>query len=144
MRTFATPPLILATAHGLVNRNRVRLDVESAPNPLDESTLDELRASVGGDESFLAELVGEFLEDAPRQLETLRSGLEGGDAETVRRAAHTLKGNGRTFGAEELASVSQELEAAAKAGDLDAARARVPDLEAAWDRLRPALEEMSS
>jgi HPt (histidine-containing phosphotransfer) domain-containing protein len=128
--------LILATSRRPVNRNRVRDDV----TPLDESTLDELRASVGGDESFLAELVGEFLEDAPRQLEALRTGLENGDAEVVRRAAHTLKGNGRTFGAEELASLSQQVEAAAKAGDLNAARAGAPDVEAAWDRVRPLLE----
>jgi HPt (histidine-containing phosphotransfer) domain-containing protein len=110
--------------------------------PLDVNTLDELRASVGGDESFLAELVGEFLEAAPRQLEALRTGLENADADVVRRAAHTLKGNGRTFGAEELASASQQIEAAAKAGDLDAARAGLPDVDAAWDRVRPELERL--
>jgi len=110
--------------------------------PLDESTLDELRASVGGDQAFLAELADELLADAPRQLEALRAGLAAGDAEPVRRAAHTLKGNGRTFGAEELASVSQELEAAAAAGDLGAAGAKVADLEAAWERVRPALESL--
>ena len=94
---------------------------------------------MGGDEAFLAELVDEFLDDAPRQLEALRAGLETGDAEVVRRAAHTLKGNGRTFGAEELASLSQQVEAAAKAGDLDAARREAsPDVEAAWERVRPA------
>jgi HPt (histidine-containing phosphotransfer) domain-containing protein len=112
------------------------------PAALDVRTLDDLRASVGGDQAFLAELVDELLADAPQQLAALREGLESGSAETVRRAAHTLKGNGRTFGANELAALGLEIEEAAAAGDLAAAGARAGDLEAAWDRVRPALEAL--
>lgn len=60
-----------------------------------------------------------------------------GDAEVARRAAHTLKGNGRTFGALELASLCQDAEAAAGAGDLDAViPLRVDEIDAQWDRAR--------
>jgi HPt (histidine-containing phosphotransfer) domain-containing protein len=103
---------------------------------LDVRTLTELRDSVGGDEDFLAELIDEFLEDAPTQLRSLREAATSGHAEAARRAAHTLKGNGRTFGATELASLCQEAEAAAGAGDVDAVLARVDEIDAGWDRVR--------
>lgn len=106
---------------------------------LDAAALGELRASVGDDPDFLAELVAEFLDDAPTQLEALREALVSGDAGGARRAAHTLKGNGSTFGARGLASLCQEAEAAAGAGDLDAVRALVDGLEGEWARVRTAL-----
>jgi HPt (histidine-containing phosphotransfer) domain-containing protein len=106
---------------------------------LDPSVLADLRASVGDDEAFVAELIDELLEDAPRQLETLREAVAAGDGERARRAAHTLKGHGRTFGATELSSLCQEGEAAAAAGDLDAVAARLDPIEAAWERVRVAL-----
>jgi HPt (histidine-containing phosphotransfer) domain-containing protein len=106
---------------------------------LDVRTLSDLRDSVGGDPEFLAELIDEFLGDAPTQLGTLREAASSGDAEGAKRAAHTLKGNGRTFGAEELASLCQEAEAASAAGDLDAVLARVDEIGEAWGRLRVEL-----
>ena len=107
--------------------------------PLDTRALDELRASVGDDPAFVAELIDEFIEEAPRQLETLRQAATSGDAEAARRAAHTLKGNARTFGAEGLASLSLEAETAAAAGDLDNVRQHLDAVEAEWNRVLDAL-----
>jgi HPt (histidine-containing phosphotransfer) domain-containing protein len=106
---------------------------------VDTGTLDDLRDSVGGDREFLAELIDEFLDDAPRQLGSLRACAASGDAAGARRAAHTLKGNSRTFGAAELASLCQEAEAAAGAGDLDAVLARVDGIDGEWARVRTEL-----
>lgn len=106
---------------------------------LERQVLDGLRESVGGDQAFVAELIDELLTDAPQQLATLREAATAGDAETTRRAAHTLKGNGRTFGATEFASLCQEVEAAAANGDLDVALLRSADISSAWERVRVAL-----
>ena len=106
---------------------------------LDNAVLDSLRESVGGDREFLAELVDEFLADAPVQLESLRETATSGDATGVRRAAHTLKGNSRTFGATSLASLSKEVEAAAVAGELDVVLSRVDEMNREWVRVRAAL-----
>lgn len=114
-----------------------------AGSALDTAALGELRASVGDDPDFLAELVAEFLDDAPTQLEALREALVSGDAGGARRAAHTLKGNGRTFGARGLASLCEEAEVAAGAGDLDAVRALVDGLEGEWHRVRAELVPLS-
>ncbi len=106
---------------------------------LDPKVLDDLRASVGGDDEFFAELVDELLADAPRQIESLRAAAIAGDAEGARRAAHTLKGNGRTFGAAELAALGLELESAAAAGELDAVVGRLDAVVESWARTRGAL-----
>ncbi len=102
-------------------------------NAIDLRTFGVLRESVGGDQEFPAELIDEFVEDAPKQLRSLREAATSGAAEVARRAAHTLKGNGRTF---QLASLCQDAEAAAGAGDLDAVIARVNEIDARWDRAR--------
>ena len=94
---------------------------------------------MGNDEAFFAELVDELLADAPAQLETLASAAATGDAEGARRAAHTLKGNGRTFGAARLATLCQEAEAAGANGDLEAVRASLGDIETAWGEVESAL-----
>ena len=108
-------------------------------DPLDTRTLDELRASVGDDPAFVAELIDEFIEEAPRQLQTLREAATTNEAEPARRAAHTLKGNARTFGAEGFASLCLEAETAAAAGDLETVRQRLDSVEAEWSRVREAL-----
>jgi HPt (histidine-containing phosphotransfer) domain-containing protein len=79
---------------------------------LDPAALEELR-ELGGDE-FVADLVQTFLADAPPLLAALR----GSDVDEVRRAAHTLKSNGTTFGATRLSELCRKLEEDAKAGDL--------------------------
>jgi HPt (histidine-containing phosphotransfer) domain-containing protein len=96
--------------------------------------LSELRESVGDDPAFVGELIDELLEAAPGLLEALREAAAAGDAAAAQRAAHTLKGNGRTFGAVELARLCQAAETAAADGDLDAALAGVDAIAVEWQR----------
>ena len=111
-------------------------DLRSA---LDNAVLGELRESVGDDPEFLAELIDDFVADAPTQLKSLREAATSGDATGARRAAHTLKGTGRTFGAGELASLCQDAEAAAGAGNLDSVLSRVDEIDREWGRVCAAL-----
>lgn len=106
---------------------------------VDNAVLGALCESVGDDPGFVAELVDELLQDAPAQLESLRAAAASGDATAAGRAAHTLKGNGRTFGARELASLCQEAEGAAAAGDLDAVLSRLDGIDGEWRRVRAEL-----
>jgi HPt (histidine-containing phosphotransfer) domain-containing protein len=109
------------------------------PSALDTAALAELRESVGDDPEFVQELVGEFLQDAPTQLESLREAATSGNATDARRAAHTLKGNGRTFGATRLASLCQEAETAAAAGDLDGVLSHLDGIDGEWRRVSAEL-----
>jgi HPt (histidine-containing phosphotransfer) domain-containing protein len=90
-------------------------------------------------EEFLTDLVKAFLDDAPTQLEALRDGVERGDAETARRAAHTLKGNGATFGAASFSELCKGLEERAKSGDLSGAGPLVDEVAAEYARVEAAL-----
>jgi HPt (histidine-containing phosphotransfer) domain-containing protein len=108
-------------------------------NAIDTRAIAELRANIGGDGEFLVELIDEFLVDAPVQLESLRVALGSADAEGARRAAHTLKGTSRTFGADALGSLCQEVESTAGVVEFDASLARLDEIDAEWARVRSEL-----
>jgi HPt (histidine-containing phosphotransfer) domain-containing protein len=78
------------------------------PTVIDPHTFDELQANAGAD--FVIELVDTFAEEAPQLLAELRSAFAAGAAERFRRAAHSLKSNGNTFGATRLATLARALE----------------------------------
>ncbi len=102
---------------------------------IDAAALDDLR-ELGGDD-FVAEVIDTFLADAPALLATLRRSLDEGNAEELRRAAHTLKSNGATLGAGDFSEHCRELEQLAKSGELQGA----PDLVARVEREYEGLEE---
>jgi CheY-like chemotaxis protein/HPt (histidine-containing phosphotransfer) domain-containing protein len=104
---------------------------------LDRAALDSLR-ELGGDE-FVAEVIDTFLADAPVLLETLRTSLREGDADELRRAAHSLKSNGATLGAEGFSEACRALEQRAKERRLDGAGELVERVERAYGPLTEAL-----
>jgi HPt (histidine-containing phosphotransfer) domain-containing protein len=111
----------------------------SDEGPVDGKVLARLTEGTGGDTDFVAELIEQFVTDAPELLATARAGLVAEDREEIRRAAHTLKSNAATFGAHRLAELSRELEEAAKRGALDDARARIDAVMRELDVVREAL-----
>ena len=104
---------------------------------IDAALYAELQATAGAE--FAAELVATFFEEAPLMLAELRSALADGNAERFRRAAHSLKSNGHTFGATPLAELARELELRglpADSGPLDA-------LDTEYARAAAALQELA-
>lgn len=75
---------------------------------IDRTTFDELKQISGAE--FINELIDTFLDDAPRLYAELKSGLAEGNADSFRRAAHSLKSNAATFGAGRLAELAKDLE----------------------------------
>jgi len=106
---------------------------------VDPSVLARLAESMGGDETFVAELIEQFVIDSPALVKAARHGLEAGDADEVRRAAHTLKSNAATFGANELADRCRRLEADARSGTLDDGLARIDAIDDELARVHAAL-----
>ncbi len=95
------------------------------------------------DDTDLARVVLQgFLGDLPRQIEALRTCLLAGDAPGVVRAAHTIQGASANVGGDALRAVALLLEEAARGGDLLAAGAALPDLEAQFGRLREAMGDL--
>jgi CheY-like chemotaxis protein/HPt (histidine-containing phosphotransfer) domain-containing protein len=109
---------------------------------LDDGALKNLR-DLGGDD-FLGEVIDAFLADAPQLLATLRSSLADGNADELRRAAHTLKSNGATLGADGFAELCRTLEQRAKAGELDGVSELVERIEHEYGQLEEALTALRS
>ena len=99
---------------------------------IDSAVYAELRDTTGAE--FMAELVDTFLEEGPGMLAELRGARADGNADRFRRAAHSLKTNGNTFGALKLAARARELEL--KGPDAESARdaAALATLEAEYAR----------
>jgi PAS domain S-box-containing protein len=92
-----------------------------------------------GDVDLARRIARGFLEDIAGRLETLRNALDAGDAPAVEGCAHAIKSAAATVGGERFRAMAFEMEKAGKAGDLQAARSRFVDLQAAFDRLRQAM-----
>jgi len=109
---------------------------------LDTSAVESLR-ELGGD-AFLAEVIDTFLGDAPALVAALRTSHEKGDTEELRRAAHTLKSNGQTFGAGRFSELCRELEELARSGEVDGAAELVDRIEREYRALEETLAELRS
>jgi histidine phosphotransfer protein HptB len=110
----------------------------TTPPTIDRAAFDELRATAGAD--FVVELVDTFLEEAPQMLAELRSAQAAAAAERFRRAAHSLKSNGNTFGAATLGALARDLEL----GGLPADSTPLLALEAEYARVAVALKELAN
>lgn len=113
-------------------------DADAAATHALDAALARLQESVG-DAEFVAELIGDFLDGLPAQLEGLRSARASSDAEQLHRIAHTLKSNASTFGADDLAQACRELETAAAGGAAADTQELLARVEAEASRAAPAL-----
>lgn len=109
---------------------------------IDKEAWERMKSMTGP--AFLVELIDLFLKDSPELIKEMRSGLAESDIERVRRAAHSLKSNSASFGADRLARVARELEMMAKNGTLDGAESRLLAVEAEYAQLLPCLEELKN
>ena len=146
MNDYVAKPIRVDELVGAIKRTPRRGSGNSDPaadvptdGPIDEAVLARLADGTGGDAGFVSDLIEQFVADTPGLVAAARAGLDAGDAEEVRRAAHTLKSNAATFGAHELAGRSRELEDAAKRGMLEDGSARVDAMARELDIVREAL-----
>ncbi len=122
--------VIAATPNRAADRPRVTV--------LDPSALARLRAIAPNAEA-LARLVASFLDNGAVLIAKLAEAAGAGDAEALRRHAHTLKSNAASFGATALAEHCAALEAQTRAGDLAGAGAAVNRIAEEFDGARAAL-----
>ena len=109
---------------------------------LDPSAVESLRELDG--EEFLAEVIDTFLGDAPALVAALRTSRDEGDAEALRRTAHTLKSNGRIFGAERFSELCDALEEQARRGELDGGAELLERIEREYAALEQTLAALRS
>jgi HPt (histidine-containing phosphotransfer) domain-containing protein len=110
---------------------------------LQEQVLDRATAlaRVGGDLELLKEIAALFLDEYPRALDDMRRALATGDAKTLERSAHGLKGSVANFGARAAVDAAFQLEQFGRAHKLD----QVPPALTALERTLACLHaELSS
>ena len=110
-------------------------------NTIDAATFAELQANTGAD--FVVELVDAFLADAPPLLAAMRTAQSAGDAVAFRRAAHSLKSNGLTFGAFEFSAQARELEETGLVALGDQVVPKLQQLEGAYAAVASALHKLN-
>ncbi len=109
---------------------------------LDPVVFEELRVlEEAGEESFLTELVGRFVEDTEQRLVQLRQAVAVGDAPAVGRIAHAIRGSVVQLGGQRLVSSCSRLEEKAEAGCLDT---DLEEVETDYQELRRTLREQVS
>lgn len=125
MNAFATKPI---TARGLLNSiddclNHIPTEpsqevpasssVHDMP-ALDRKFLDQMSEDLGP--QYLTQALHVFLKDLKQRAELLHR--EGEDAERLRKAAHAIKGSAASFGFKRLARMAEDLEVAARLGEV--------------------------
>jgi signal transduction histidine kinase/DNA-binding response OmpR family regulator/HPt (histidine-containing phosphotransfer) domain-containing protein len=116
------------------------LAVDALPEPIDRAALEGLRAlQAEGEPDVVAEFIALFVEEAPPLLAAIRAGIMAGDADAVRRAAHSLKSGSANMGAHRMAALCAALEHQGRSGSLDGAAVVVAQLEREWERVTAAL-----
>ena len=93
-----------------------------------------------GDNEMLSELARLFVNDTSSNLATLKAAIEKGDADSVKRVVHTLKGSSGNIGATRMAAICSKLEDVSALEDLSAAPALLERLEVEFERVRSALD----
>jgi len=105
---------------------------------------EEALARVDGDEGLLADLAKLFCEESPKLLSAVRDAVAKGDTAALKRAAHSLKGSMSTFAARDATEAALRLEEFASEGELVNAEGAYRLLATQVDRLKQALETLSS
>jgi HPt (histidine-containing phosphotransfer) domain-containing protein len=108
---------------------------------LDQAVLDELRDSVGGDESFIADLAATYLAEGPDHLDAMQAAAAANDAAAIVRPAHTLKSSSASLGATRLSHIARDIELAGRNGETSGLSERVSTAREAWAQTVAAMKE---
>jgi signal transduction histidine kinase/DNA-binding response OmpR family regulator/HPt (histidine-containing phosphotransfer) domain-containing protein len=119
------------------------------PEPtIDKQTLvydrDGFLERMMGDAEMVQMIIGVFLEDIPKQIESFRTSLEAGDKETIERIAHSIKGAAANVGGEALRELAAKIEKACKNGNFESISGSCPQLESQFNRLKDMMLQVET
>jgi len=96
---------------------------------------------VGGDEGFLNELLGLFLDEVPKLMKAIQSAIDTDDRILLHRSAHTLKGSGGNISANELQQIALQLEKISKEGEMATITSLLDESKKAFERFKQYVEK---
>ena len=121
----------------LATREVIQRDVINA------AALEKIRAlSQAGGDALVQKVVAAYVGDTPRQLQALHQAVEGEDADTVRRVAHSLKSASANVGADTLARLCKDLEHLGRSASVLGAAGLLSDMEQEFQAVQHSLNAM--
>ena len=109
---------------------------------LDLDTLKTLRENMYADTPFeMAELINCYLADASKLMQAIREAIKSNNAAALSRATHDLKSSSAFFGAVELATLCQEMEASSRQGMIQDGVEKIWQLELEYQQVETALHQ---
>lgn len=113
------------------------INILKAPVPINiPSALER----IGGDESFLFDLVNIYVEDFTDKFEKLKAALEKRNFETITDIGHNLKGSSANLSLPLLQEISYKIEMAGKERNLEKAEKNINLLKEEFQRLKDFLQ----
>ena len=106
---------------------------EAGQKPMD---IDGAAQRLGGDLEFMREIVQEFMNFAPEQIDLIRAEVGNGNAPGIELASHTLKGAAASINAEQIRAIALRLEEIGRSADLRNAETALAELETQFKRLQ--------
>lgn len=106
---------------------------------IDLTVFNNLKDATGAD--FISVLIDTYFEDSLDLMNNLKTALAARDAESFRRAAHTIKSNAAMFGAMELSAQARELEIMGREKNLEVGN-KLEALQEAFEQVKDALKEL--
>lgn len=95
--------------------------------------------AMGDDQEIYEEVVATYLEVTPALFGTMAAAVRGGDRETLKRQAHSLKSSSFTVGARQLGATCLDLEKSTDTVDDTTALAKIETAKIQYDELCKAL-----
>ncbi|MFZ1752770.1 MAG: Hpt domain-containing protein [Caldilineaceae bacterium] len=95
----------------------------------------------GGDGEIVSQMVIFFLGSTDDLIAQMKTGVEGNDFDSARRAAHSLKSSSRMFSAEALSILCAEAETVAETGKAEAFLSLLPAIEREVEWLKAYLPQ---
>lgn len=102
---------------------------------------EQLLSRYKGYESVLKQSIDIFFEETPSEMERLVASIRDNNAETAGRSAHSLLNKVGTLMGIRMTKLTRKLEDHLRAGELDQARALLPEAETELDLFSDALKE---
>ena len=114
-----------------------------APSPAGLPVFDRpaLSDRVLGDEDAVTQIMAIFLEDIPRQLQSLKELLDRGDAALAGQQAHAIKGAAANVGGMAMSAVAGRMEKAGRTGRYEEVAVLLPELNRQFELLREKMRE---
>ena len=102
---------------------------------------DDLIERLMGNHALAKRVAGAFMDSMPQELQALSNAITNSDADGLTLAAHSIKGAAANVGSKAVSDLASQLERLGRAGAIASASEVLPELNARFESLKPAIQQ---